>query len=66
MEDSSEVLNLLKSDNFEIFYEFFPIKDENKKIKSIQKILKNKSKESLYLELSQTNWFKSKISEVLQ
>ena len=66
MEDSSEVLNLLKSDNFEIFYEFFPIKDENKKIKSIQKILKNKSKESLYLELSQTNWFKTKISEVLQ
>ncbi len=68
MEDSSEVLNLFKSDNFEIFYEFFPIKDENKKIKSIQEILKNtnKSKESLYLELSQTNWFKTKISEVLQ
>ena len=56
-ENAKNINELLKSDDFETFYKVFPMKDYGKTIPERQNIPK--------IELSKTNWFKNKITELL-
>lgn len=55
--NTNEVIDMLKSDDFEIFYKVFPIKYYGKSIPQKQNLKKT--------ELSKTNWFKKQIEESL-
>ena len=51
------IMQMFDSDGFETFYKVFPAKDYGTKIKERQNLSR--------IELAKTNWFKSKIEEVL-
>ena len=55
--NETSILDMLNSDDFETFYKVFPAKDYGTQIKERQNL--NRA------ELAKTNWFKSKIEEVL-
>jgi hypothetical protein len=57
-ENSREIIDLLRSDDFETFYKVFPAKDYGKSISERQNLNKK--------DLAKTKWFKLKIENLLK
>lgn len=58
IENGKEIVELLRSDDFEVFYKVFPAKDYGKTLSERQNLSK--------IDLAQTKWFKAKIQELIK